>query len=86
MALLPARTDTKWWGDVMQATELRFIKGRLKFGGSKNCAPFPSVIAIWGTYRVPTISLIDTKGGSLQKGTYPLREKNGIQLWGVPLD
>ena len=45
--LLPARTDTKWWHDyVMEALEIRFIKGRLKFGDSKNSAPFPSCIVI----------------------------------------
>lgn len=58
VALLPARTDTRWWADVMKATELRFIKGRVKFGGSPNGAPFPSVIAIWGTPRVPVISIM----------------------------
>ena len=46
--LLPSRTDTKWWHDyVMKANEIRFIKGRLKFGESKNSAPFPSCIVIF---------------------------------------
>ena len=46
--LIPSRTDTRWWHDyVMKATEIRFIKGRLKFGGSKNSAPFPSCIVIF---------------------------------------
>jgi len=46
--LIPSRTDTKWWHeDIMPATEIRFIKGRLKFGGSKNSAPFPSALVIW---------------------------------------
>lgn len=59
VGLLPNRSDTRWWGDVMKATELRFIKGRVKFGGSKSGAPFPSVIAVWGTPRVPTISIME---------------------------
>ena len=47
--LLPSRTDTRWWHDyVMKAKEIRFIKGRLKFGGSKNSAPFPSCVVIFG--------------------------------------
>lgn len=47
--LIPSRTDTKWWHEyVMKAKEIRFIKGRLKFGGSKNSAPFPSAIVIFG--------------------------------------
>lgn len=46
--LLPARTDTKWFHDyILPNAEIRFIKGRLKFGGSKNSAPFPSMICIF---------------------------------------
>ena len=46
--LLPSRTDTRWWHDyVMKAAEIRFIKGRLKFKGAKNSAPFPSCIVIF---------------------------------------
>lgn len=48
--LLPARTDTRWFWSFYQRTdvEVRFIKGRLKFGGSKNSAPFPSMLVIIG--------------------------------------
>ena len=28
--------------------EVRFIRGRLKFGDSKNSAPFPSMVVIFG--------------------------------------
>ena len=46
--LLPSRTDTRWWHHyIMQASEIRFIKGRLKFGDCKNSAPFPSCIVIF---------------------------------------
>lgn len=46
--LLPARTDTKWWHDyAMKADEIRFIRGRLVFGGAKFNAPFPSVILVY---------------------------------------
>ena len=48
VALLPARTDTKWFHDyIYNKAEIRFLKGRLKFGGSKNSAPFPSMIVIF---------------------------------------
>ena len=48
VCLLPSRTDTKWWHDyVMKAKEICFIKGRLKFGGAKNSAPFPSCVVIF---------------------------------------
>jgi phage N-6-adenine-methyltransferase len=43
--LLPARTDTKWFASAwMQAMEIIFLQGRLKFGGHKNSAPFPSCL------------------------------------------
>lgn len=46
--LLPARTDTRWFHDyIYNNAEIRFIKGRLKFGGSKNSAPFPSMVVIF---------------------------------------
>jgi site-specific DNA-methyltransferase (adenine-specific) len=46
--LLPARTDTKAFHEyIMRSTEIRFIQGRLKFGESKNSAPFPSMLVIF---------------------------------------
>lgn len=46
--LLPARTDTRWFHKYIYGqTEIRFIKGRLKFGEALNSAPFPSMIVIW---------------------------------------
>ena len=42
----------KWWHDyVMKADEIRFVRGRLKFGGSKINAPFPSAIAVFRPER-----------------------------------
>lgn len=46
--LIPARTDTKWFHDyIYNKAEIRFIKGRLKFGGAQNSAPFPSMICVF---------------------------------------
>ena len=46
--LIPARTDTKWFHEyIYKKAEIRFIKGRLKFGDSKKGAPFPSMLVIW---------------------------------------
>lgn len=46
--LVPARTDTAWFHDwVYGKADLRFVRGRLHFNGSKWNAPFPSVIAIY---------------------------------------
>lgn len=49
--LLPARTDTRWWHEWVQPfAQVEFLKGRLRFGGAKNSAPFPSCLAV---YRRP---------------------------------
>lgn len=45
--LVPARTDTVWWHEYAMKGEIRFIRGRLKFGGSQNSAPFPSAVVIF---------------------------------------
>lgn len=45
--LLPSRTDVKWFHDFCLKGEIRFLKGRLKFGESKNSAPFGSIIVIF---------------------------------------
>ena len=49
VCLIPARTDTKYWHEYIftYAAEIRFIKGRIKFGNSKNSAPFPSALVIF---------------------------------------
>ena len=47
VCLVPARTDTNWWHDYAMKGDIEFIKGRLKFGGSKNSAPFPSAVVVF---------------------------------------
>ena len=54
VALLPARTDTKWFHDhiyMMYGVEFELLKGRLKFGNSKNSAPFPSMVVVFKSNR-----------------------------------
>lgn len=54
--LIPARTDTKYFHQYIyqkQNVEIRFLKGRLKFGDSKYAAPFPSMIVIFKSYDRP---------------------------------
>jgi hypothetical protein len=51
VCLVPSRTDTQWWWNTAMnvwPNGIRFIKGRLKFGNSKQSAPFPSAIVIFG--------------------------------------
>lgn len=48
--LLPARTDTRWFHEYIyhrNNVEIRFLRGRLHFGESKNSAPFPSMIVVF---------------------------------------
>jgi len=46
--LIPARTDTKWFHEFIYGkAEVRFVKGRLRFGGSKTDAPFPNMVVIF---------------------------------------
>jgi phage N-6-adenine-methyltransferase len=47
VCLVPARTDTSWWHEYAMRGEVRFIRGRLKFGSSSNAAPFPSALVIF---------------------------------------
>ena len=49
VCLVPARTDTRWWHQYVAGggADVYFIPGRLKFGNSKNSAPFPSAILIY---------------------------------------
>ena len=49
--LLPAYTDVKWFHEIVlpRAEEIRFIKGRLKFGEHNNTAPFANMVVIFKT-------------------------------------
>lgn len=56
VCLVPSRTDTRWWHDHVwdaaqhrprPGVEVRFLKGRLKFGGAAHGAPFPSVVIVF---------------------------------------
>ena len=47
VCLVPARTDTKWWHEYAMKGEIIFIRGRLKFNGHRNSAPFPSALVVF---------------------------------------
>lgn len=53
VCLIPARTDANWWHDYAMKSEIRFIRGRLRFGdekkrfGGSGGAPFPSAIVVF---------------------------------------
>jgi site-specific DNA-methyltransferase (adenine-specific) len=53
--LIPARTDTARFHDlILGKAEIRFIRGRLKFEGARDSAPFPSMIVIFRNNHKPT--------------------------------
>lgn len=46
--LIPSRTDTRYFHKfIYHRAEIRFVRGRLKFGDGKNSAPFPSMVVIF---------------------------------------
>ena len=48
VCLVPSRTDTKYWHEYcMKSDKISFVRGRLKFGSSKNSAPFPSSVVVF---------------------------------------
>ena len=49
VCLIPARTDTSYWHDIIfkYAAQIRFIRGKIKFGGSKWTAPFASALIVF---------------------------------------
>ena len=50
--LIPARTDTSYFHDyIYHKAEIRFVRGRLKFGNGKNSAPFPSMVVIYNKQK-----------------------------------
>ena len=56
VCLLPSRTDTAWWWDHCMHHEIRFIRGRLKFGGGKQSAPFASAIVVMRVVDNPGVT------------------------------
>ena len=46
--LVHSRTDTRFFHDwIYGKAELRFVRGRLKFGDGRQSAPFPSLVAVY---------------------------------------
>jgi hypothetical protein len=63
--LVPARTDTAWFHEVAMHpdAEVRFVRGRLKFGGSKHAAPFGNIVVV---FRPPLAGKRRRKAGGLK--------------------
>jgi len=58
VCLLPARTDTSWWHEcVVNAKEVRFIRGRMRFSGHAVNAPFPCAVVVFEELNVNGLAL-----------------------------
>ena len=55
VALVPVRTDARWWQDYCLGREVHFVRGRLKFGDSKNAAPFGTAVVVFRPSLVDVI-------------------------------
>ena len=50
VCLVPAHTGQRWWHEHVadgKASEIRWLRGRVKFVGAAGCAPFPSCVVIY---------------------------------------
>ena len=63
VCLIPARTDTAWWHRFCMKSEIRLLRGRLKFGDSDNSAPFPSAIIVFRPREFKLVSGFQADGG-----------------------
>lgn len=64
VCLIPARTDTKVWHEtIFGQAEVRFFKGRLRFGDAEASAPFPSALVIFDSSRESRAFGWDWKSG-----------------------
>lgn len=74
--LIPSRTDTSWWHSyIMQAEEIRFIKGRLRFSNYSSSAPFPSCVVVFRGYK-PHSNLFKSKMQGISKPKYTKKSKD----------
>lgn len=46
--LVASRTDTRWYQTCLRyASEARLLQGKVRFGGARNAAPFPSTVFVF---------------------------------------
>ena len=64
VCLVPARTDTRWWQEVVtRAALVRFLAGRVRFGGTKTGAPFPSAVVVFDKTAAPSLTPLSSHAG-----------------------
>lgn len=83
VALVPSRTDTRWWHDHVwnraanapyANVEVRFIKGRVKFGGAAQGAPFPSVVIVFRAFAGAVAELVERASGPVETPLFAVLE------------
>jgi phage N-6-adenine-methyltransferase len=74
VCLVPSRTEMRWWHEYAIKGEIRFVQGRLKFGGMPYNAPFPNAIVI---FRPPPSVVSEVSHGT-EKTT---KEKDLMPMW-----
>ena len=93
VCLLPARTDTRWFHDFIwdyinsiprSGVEIRFLKGRIKFVGAKNSAPFPSMIVIFRPDILNVNRIIYSSGQIASVNDFPSKMKINIDTKLIP--
>ncbi|WP_151675942.1 DNA N-6-adenine-methyltransferase [Acinetobacter soli] len=47
VALVPVRTDARWFQDYCLGREIHYIRGRLKFGNATSNAPFGCCVVVY---------------------------------------
>ncbi len=57
VCLVPVRTDTNWWHRYAMKGEIRFLRGRLKFGDATDPAPFPSAVIVFRPWEFKLVSV-----------------------------
>ena len=61
--LIASRTDTRWFHDIVlpYASWIMFVRGRIRFDGAKNSAPFPSLVVVFESSSKKIIGSIDLR-------------------------
>jgi phage N-6-adenine-methyltransferase len=98
VCLLPARVDARWWQDWVQpyAAKIEFIRGRLRFVGCKNSAPFPSAVVVFRPCRLyrcrwcerpfrPIRTDAKFCSGACKQGAYRTRRVTDVSVTELPV-
>jgi hypothetical protein len=59
VCLVPARTCSQWFHRTVMdyGADVRLVEGRLKFGGAKTAAPFPSAVVVFAPWAKGKLSV-----------------------------